>query len=93
MRRLLHTSHHRGQLTAYLRRLGRQLWSTYGPTADTGGLNQHAAPTIYAYANEQALLADPTGTSAMPLPGPPINLKNAVSVKIPLPHAMNLAAS
>ena len=73
MRRLLHTSHHRGQLTAYLRCLGRQLWSTYGPTADTGGLNQHAAPTIYAYANEQTLLADPAGTSAMHLPGPPID--------------------
>lgn len=71
MRRLLHTSHHRGQLTAYLRCLARPLWSTYGPTADTGGLNQHSAPTIYAYADEQALLADPAGTGAAPLPGPP----------------------
>ena len=71
MRRLLHTSHHRGQLTAYLRCLGRPLWSTYGPTADTGGLNQHAAPTIYAYPDEQALLADPWGDAAVPLPGPP----------------------
>jgi uncharacterized damage-inducible protein DinB len=71
MRRLLHTAHHRGQLTAYLRCLERQLWSTYGPTADTGGLNQHAAPTIYAYTDDQSLLADPTGIAAVPLPGPP----------------------
>lgn len=70
MRRLLHTAHHRGQLTAYLRCLGRALWSTYGPTADTGGLNQHRAPTIYAYADDQALLDDPDGASAQPLPGP-----------------------
>lgn len=71
MRRLLHTAHHRGQLTAYLRCLGRSLWSTYGPTADTGGLNQHQAPTIYAYPDDRALLADPHGDDAIPLPGPP----------------------
>lgn len=71
MRRLLHTSHHRGQLTAYLRSLGRPLWSTYGPTADTGGLFQHGAPTIYAYDDEATLLADAQGTCARPLPGPP----------------------
>ena len=40
-RRLLHTSHHRGQQTAMLRMLGRDLHSTYGPTADTGGLMQN----------------------------------------------------
>ena len=47
-RRLTHTSHHRGQQTAMLRMLGRDLHSNYGPTADTGGLMQHHAPTIYA---------------------------------------------
>jgi uncharacterized damage-inducible protein DinB len=55
-RRLTHTSHHRGQQTAMLRMLGRDLHSTYGPTADTGGLMQHHAPTIYAYASVEALL-------------------------------------
>jgi uncharacterized damage-inducible protein DinB len=55
-RRLTHTSHHRGQQTAMLRMLGRALHSTYGPTADTGGLMQHHAPTIYAYASLEALL-------------------------------------
>jgi hypothetical protein len=49
-------SHHRGQQTAMLRMLGRDLHSTYGPTADTGGLMQNHAPTIYAYANVDALL-------------------------------------
>src|SRR3954452_15852620 len=55
-RRLTHTSHHRGQQMAMLRMLGRDLHSTYGPTADTGGLMQHHAPTVYAYAGVEALL-------------------------------------
>lgn len=33
-RRLLHTTHHRTQLTVYLRLLGKDVPSTYGPTAD-----------------------------------------------------------
>ncbi len=33
-RRILHTSHHRTQLTGYLRLLDRPVPSTYGPTAD-----------------------------------------------------------
>jgi uncharacterized damage-inducible protein DinB len=56
-RRMTHTSHHRGQLMAMLRMLGRDVHSNYGPTADTGGLMQNHAPTIYAYANLEALLA------------------------------------
>ena len=48
-RRIAHSAHHRGQLTAYLRMLGRDLYSTYGPTADTGGLFQQGAPVIYRY--------------------------------------------
>jgi hypothetical protein len=55
-RRLTHTSHHRGQLMAMLRMLGHDVHSNYGPTADTGGLMQNNAPTIYAYASLQALL-------------------------------------
>src|SRR5690606_20846519 len=50
-RRLNHTSHHRGQQMAMLRMLGRDLHSNYGPTADTGGLMQNHAPTIYAYSS------------------------------------------
>jgi uncharacterized damage-inducible protein DinB len=33
-RRVLHTAHHRTQLTVYLRLLGQTVPSTYGPTAD-----------------------------------------------------------
>jgi uncharacterized damage-inducible protein DinB len=55
-RRMTHTAHHRGQQLALLRMLGREEYSNYGPTADTGGLMQNHAPTIYAYPNLQALL-------------------------------------
>jgi uncharacterized damage-inducible protein DinB len=57
-RRMTHTSHHRGQLLALLRMLGREEWSNYGPTADTGGLMQNRAPTIYAYSSLEAVLED-----------------------------------
>ncbi len=56
MRRITHTSHHRGQQMAMLRMLGHDVHSNYGPTADTGGLMQNHAPTIYAYSSLDALL-------------------------------------
>jgi hypothetical protein len=55
-RRMTHTSQHRGQLLAVLRMLGHDMHSTYGPTADTGGLMQNHAPTIYAYQSLEAIL-------------------------------------
>ena len=68
-RRLTHTSHHRGQQMAMLRMLGRELHSNYGPTADTGGLMQNHAPTIYAYSNLEALLeGESRGGAKSPLP-------------------------
>jgi len=71
-RRLTHTSHHRGQQMAMLRMLGRDLHSNYGPTADTGGLMQNHAPTIYAYAGIDALLqGELRGGAKADLPGPP----------------------
>lgn len=72
VRRIAHTAHHRGQQTALLRMLGRELYSTYGPTADTGGLLQHRAPTIYAYPDEQALFRDigAPGAARRSLPTP-----------------------
>jgi uncharacterized damage-inducible protein DinB len=70
LRRLTHTSHHRGQQMAMLRMLGRDLHSNYGPTADTGGLMQSHAPTIYAYSSLQALLeGESHGGAKTPLPG------------------------
>jgi len=66
-RRIAHTAHHRGQQTSLLRMLNRALHSTYGPTADTGGLMQNHAPVLYAYAGLTALLRD---EARAPLPGP-----------------------
>lgn len=69
-RRISHTSHHRGQQMAILRMLGRDLQSNYGPTADTGGMANHA-PTIYAYPNLEALLEDTeTANHRVSLPKP-----------------------
>jgi hypothetical protein len=69
-RRIAHTSHHRGQQMAMLRMLGRDLHSNYGPTADTGGLMQNHAPTIYAYPSLDSLLEDLDFTeNKAPLPG------------------------
>jgi len=71
VRRLTHTSHHRGQQMAMLRMLGRDLHSNYGPTADTGDLMQSHAPTLYAYPNVNALLdGEHHGGAKSPLPGP-----------------------
>ncbi|MGH7515858.1 MAG: DinB family protein [Gemmatimonadales bacterium] len=71
VRRVAHTAHPRGQQTALLRMLGRELHSTYGPTADTGGLMQHRAPTIYPYPDASALLSgEAAGGRKTPLPRP-----------------------
>jgi len=68
-RRISHTAHHRGQQMAMLRMLGRDLHSNYGPTADTGGLMQDHAPTIYAYSTIDDLLrAEAQGRAKVPLP-------------------------
>jgi len=70
VRRIAHTSHHRGQLMAMLRMLGRDVHSNYGPTADTGGLMANHAPTIYAYGSLQDLLAgESAGGKKTKLPG------------------------
>ena len=70
VRRIAHTSHHRGQLMAMLRMLGRDIHSNYGPTADTGGLMQNGAATIYAYSSLELLLKEEgSGGYKSPLPG------------------------
>jgi uncharacterized damage-inducible protein DinB len=66
VRRMTHTSHHRGQLMAMLRMLAREVHSNYGPTADTGGLMVNHAPTIYAYGSFEELLG---GGAKAKLPG------------------------
>jgi hypothetical protein len=71
-RRFTHSAHHRGQLTMYLRSWGQALYSTYGPTADTGGLARDGAKVIYRYASVDELLkSERSGGGAAPkLPGP-----------------------
>ena len=68
-RRVAHTAHHRGQQLALLRMLGRDVYSNYGPTADTGGLMQNHAPTVYPYPTVEALLQDGQKIT-LPAPGP-----------------------
>jgi uncharacterized damage-inducible protein DinB len=72
VRRIAHTAHHRGQQTALLRMLNREIYSTYGPTADTGGLPKDGALTIYAYADVESLIAgESVGGAKTPLPETP----------------------
>jgi hypothetical protein len=69
-RRLTHSAHHRGQLTVYLRLWGQALYSTYGPTADTGGLFQNGAQVIYRYHSIDELIErERSGGASPPLPG------------------------
>ncbi|MBK8003029.1 MAG: damage-inducible protein DinB [Gemmatimonadetes bacterium] len=71
VRRFTHSAHHRAQLTTYLRLLGKPLYSTYGPTADTGGLFTNQAPVIYRYPDVETLLErEAEGGEWPPLPGP-----------------------
>jgi uncharacterized damage-inducible protein DinB len=70
-RRFTHSAHHRGQLTVYLRLWGQALYSTYGPTADTGGLLQNQAPVVYRYASIEDLIERERRGGEWPtLPGP-----------------------
>jgi uncharacterized damage-inducible protein DinB len=69
VRRFTHSAHHRGQLTAYIRMWGRPLFSTYGPTADTGGLPKHGASVVYRYDSVDDLLARGGGDGEHVLPG------------------------
>jgi len=69
-RRFTHSAHHRGQLTMYLRSWGQGLYSTYGPTADTGGLFQNGAKVIYRYPSvDDLLLREAHGGEMPPLLG------------------------
>lgn len=71
VRRIAHTAHHRGQLITYHRLLGHALCSTYGPTADTGGLPANDAVVIYPYPSVELLLkGERAGGTRPSLPGP-----------------------
>ncbi len=47
-RRVLHTAHHRTQLTVYLRLLGKSVPATYGPTADVSWKGADPTTTVEA---------------------------------------------
>ena len=71
VRRIAHTAHHRGQQTMLLRQQGKALHSTYGPTADTGGLAKDKPPVVYVYADVPTLLREEAGArqkQALPAP-------------------------
>ena len=61
VRRIAHTAHHRGQQTLLLRSRGQALFSTYGPTADTGGLAADQPAVVYPYPDLATLLAEEAG--------------------------------
>jgi len=69
VRRFTHSAHHRGQLTVYLRMWRQPLFSTYGPTADTGGLPKNGATVVYRYDSIEDLLAHEGRDGARHLPG------------------------
>jgi len=70
-RRIAHSSHHRGQLTAYLRILGKNLYSTYGPSADTGGLPTNKASVVYRYSSiDELIREEERGGKSPDLSGP-----------------------
>lgn len=71
VRRIAHTAHHRGQQTLLLRQAGKALYSTYGPTADTGGLAKDKPPVVYPYPDAATLLREEAaGRAKKPLPLP-----------------------
>src|SRR4051812_41132812 len=70
-RRLLHSAHHRAQFQTCLRAWGVSLYSTYGPSADTGGLAVNDASVIYPYPSGDAILigeAEHLATAPPPRP-------------------------
>jgi uncharacterized damage-inducible protein DinB len=71
VRRVAHTAHHRAEQTTLLRLLGREVWSVYGPSVDTGGLPANGARTVYPYPTIDALIAaESRGGEKTALPGP-----------------------
>ncbi len=72
VRRIAHTAHHRGQQTMLLRSRGHALHSTYGPTADTGGLAKDQPPVVYPYADLPTLLREEPGARRKQVLPPPV---------------------
>lgn len=55
----------------FMKRYAREIYSTYGPSADTGGLMQNNASTIYPYPDVDTLLKQEAASGdKAPLLGP-----------------------
>jgi uncharacterized damage-inducible protein DinB len=71
VRRIAHTAHHRAEQGMLLRLLGRENYSVYGPSIDSGCLAEHGAVTIYPYADIESLIeGEAAGGRKAKLPGP-----------------------
>ena len=68
-RRILHTAHHRTQLTVYLRLLDKPVPAIYGPTADV--VWEGADPTQSVAAAGRGSTAPPSPAAADTSPAPP----------------------
>ena len=71
LRRIAHTAHHRAEQGVLLRLLGRENYSVYGPSIDSGCLPENGAVTIYPYPDVESLIRGETaGGRKAKLPGP-----------------------
>jgi hypothetical protein len=71
VRRIAHTVHHRAEQGMLLRMLGRENYSVYGPSVDSGCLAEHGAVTIYPYLDIDSLIeGESAGGRKANLPGP-----------------------
>ena len=71
LRRITHTAHHRAEQGVLLRLLGRENYSVYGPSIDSGCLAEHGAVTIYPYPDVESLIeGEMAGGRKTKLPGP-----------------------
>ncbi len=71
LRRIAHTAHHRAEQGMLLRLLGRENYSVYGPSIDSGCLADRGAVTIYPYADVESLIeGESAGGRKRKLPGP-----------------------
>jgi hypothetical protein len=71
LRRIAHTAHHRAEQGVLLRLLGREVYSVYGPSIDSGCLPENGALTIYPYRDIESLIeGESAGGRKAKLPGP-----------------------
>jgi hypothetical protein len=71
LRRIAHTAHHRAEQGMLLRLLGRENYSVYGPSIDSGCLAERGATTIYPYPDIESLIeGELAGGRKRKLPGP-----------------------